>query len=65
MDPLNQKWQEAIKHVLKTNEDWDTKNNSEKYNVSFDSVVMPAKIVLSRAYDYMEENYPELELKKV
>tara|TARA_R110000751_G_scaffold161355_3_gene267018 strand:- start:1754 stop:4567 length:2814 start_codon:yes stop_codon:yes gene_type:complete len=64
MDPLNQKWQEAIKHVLKTNEDWDTKNNSEKYNVSFDSVVMPAKIVLSRAYDYMEENYPELELPK-
>src|SRR5690606_27431460 len=34
----------------------------EKYNVSFGGIEMPAKVVLSRAYNYMEEHYPELEL---
>lgn len=58
-------WTSTIKNVLRENEEWDDKNASERYHVVFEDIKMPPKVVLARAFDHIEEKYPELELKSV
>ena len=58
-------WTSTIKNVLRENEEWDDKNASERYHVTYKDIKMPPKVVLSRAFDQIEEKYPELELKSV
>ncbi len=55
-------WRNAIRFVLKENIPWDPKQNSDKYNVSYDAVKMPAKIVYARSSNYLEEHHPEVEI---
>ena len=54
-------WTSTIKNVLRENEEWDDKNASERYHVVFEDIKMPPKVVLARAFDHIEEKYPELE----
>lgn len=58
-------WTSTIKNVLRENEEWDDKNASERYHVVFEDIKMPPKVVLARAFNHIEEKYPELELKSV
>jgi hypothetical protein len=61
---MNEKeiWKVVISKILKNNEPWDAKNNSEKYHVAFERVKMPPKVVYSRAIDYILEHHPNTEV---
>lgn len=58
-------WTSTIKNVLRENEEWDDKNASERYHVVFEDIKMPPKVVLARAFNNIEKEHPEFELKSV
>ncbi|REE27252.1 dynein-related subfamily AAA family protein [Winogradskyella pacifica] len=58
-------WKSTIEQILVENESWDKKNKSERYHVIFKKVKMPPKVVLARAFNVIEAEYPELEVKSV
>lgn len=58
-------WKSIFEQVLLENEPWDNKNKSERYNVVYKDIKMPPKVVLARAFDVIDAEYPEIELKSV
>lgn len=58
-------WTSTIENVLRENEEWDDKNKSERYHVVFEDVKMPPKVVVARAFDIIESDYPELPMKSI
>ncbi|RXG24258.1 dynein-related subfamily AAA family protein [Leeuwenhoekiella aequorea] len=61
----NQIWKSTIERVLKNNEDWPDTNRSERYHVEYKGIKMPPKIVLGRAAQIVEEEHPEIEMKRI
>lgn len=53
-------WEEVIERVLIENEPWEDKNKSERYHVVFKNTKMPPKVVLKRANELVDFEYPEI-----
>lgn len=58
-------WKSTIEEILLENESWESKNDSERYNIVYGDKKMPPTVAHTLAYDKIAIEHPEVELKKL